>query len=61
MHRSGRSARAGKSGLAIALVKDSDHHNYKKVMNTLQKGVLSQYSGQGPPSQLTGMGFTTRH
>merc|ERR1711990_1282427 len=40
VHRSGRAARAGKSGVAIALIKDTDHHHYKKVMNTLKKSAL---------------------
>jgi len=53
VHRSGRAGRAGKAGIAVALIKDSDHHNYKKVMNTLKKGMLNHYDGQGPSKEIS--------
>jgi len=49
VHRSGRCGRAGRSGTAVTLLKDSDVKNYKKVLHTLKKAPLDNYSGEMPP------------
>jgi len=49
VHRSGRCGRAGRNGTAVTLLKDSDVKNYKKVLHTLKKAPLDDYSGERPP------------
>ena len=57
VHRSGRCGRAGRNGTAVTLLKDSDFKNYKKVLHTLKKAPLDDYSGEMPPKFYNGSYF----
>ena len=54
MHRSGRSARGGSTGEAIALLGTADYPSYKKVINTLKKIELNTFDRNPPPQGVSG-------
>lgn len=57
MHRSGRAARAGKSGQAVALLGQADNANYKKIMNSLHKPDLTIWDESQPSRTVYGEFF----
>lgn len=40
VHRSGRTARASKEGLSVMLIGPEDVKDYRKIIHTLNKGML---------------------